>query len=197
MFSGIRFMEGPDIALAATKLSMFKFFTVDSNIFMGVAALIFIVKDIEFLCGKVKDINKGYYMLKLMATAAVSVTFFVVFAYLGPISKGGINSMLLNANLFFHLVIPVLSILTFTLFEGTNKLKLKDICCGLLPVIMYSAFYITNIIVHIENGVVSPLYDWYWFVQNGLWTAFIVAPLMIVITLFISLLLWRLNRVEK
>lgn len=197
MFTGIRFMEGPDVALAATKLSMFKFFTVDSNVFMGVVALIFICKDIEFLCGKSKDISRGFYILKLISTAAVGLTFFVVFAYLGPISKGGINSMLLNSNLFFHLVIPVLSILTFVLFEGTNKLNLKDIWYGLLPVIIYAVFYLTNIIIHIENGAVSPLYDWYWFVQGGLWTAFIVIPLMFAIALFINLLLWRLNRVEK
>lgn len=197
MFTGIKFMEGPDLVLTATKLSMLRFFTVDSNLFMGVVALIFIYKDIEFLCGKSKDITKDYYILKLMATGAVSLTFFVVFAYLGPISKGGINSMLLNSNLFFHLVIPVLSILTFILFEGTNKLNLKDIWCGLLPVIIYSVFYITNIVIHIENGAVSPIYDWYWFVQGGLWTAFIVAPLILAITLFINLLLWRLNRIEK
>ena len=197
MFTGYKFMEGPAILLESSKLGMFRFFTVDSNIFMGVISFIFIIKDIEFLKGKIKDIDKRYYILKLMSTVAVAITFFVVFTYLGPISKGGIMSMLLNSNLFFHLVIPVLSMLTFTLFEGTYKLELKDIYYGVVPTVLYSIYYLINVLVHIENGKVSPIYDWYWFVQGGLWNAFIVAPLMIVISCFISLILWRLNRVDK
>ena len=197
MFTGYKFMEGPAILLESSKLGMFRFFTVDSNIFMGVISFIFIIKDIEFLKGKIKDIDKRYYILKLMSTVAVAITFFVVFTYLGPISKGGIMSMLLNSNLFFHLVIPVLSMLTFTLFEGTSKLELKDIYYGVVPTVLYSIYYLINVLVHIENGKVSPIYDWYWFVQGGLWNAFIVAPLMIVISCFISLILWRLNRVDK
>ena len=197
MFTGYKFMEGPAILLELSKLGMFRFFTVDSNIFMGVISFIFIIKDIEFLKGKIKDIDKRYYILKLMSTVAVAITFFVVFTYLGPISKGGIMSMLLNSNLFFHLVIPVLSMLTFTLFEGTSKLELKDIYYGVVPTVLYSIYYLINVLVHIENGKVSPIYDWYWFVQGGLWNAFIVAPLMIVISCFISLILWRLNRVDK
>ena len=197
MFTGYKFMEGPEILLESSKLGMFRFFTVDSNIFMGVISFIFIIKDIEFLKGKIKDIDKRYYILKLMSTVAVAITFFVVFTYLGPISKGGIMSMLLNSNLFFHLVIPVLSMLTFTLFEGTSKLELKYIYYGVVPTVLYSIYYLINVLVHIENGKVSPIYDWYWFVQGGLWNAFIVAPLMIVISCFISLILWRLNRVDK
>ena len=197
MFTGFKFMEGPTMALESTKLGMFRFFTVDSNIFMGIASFVFIIIDIKYLTGKIKDIDKKYYILKLMATTGVAVTFFVVFAYLGPISPGGISSTLLNSNLFYHLVIPVLSILTFILFEGTNKLKLKDVWYGLVPVAIYSVYYLINVLVHIENGAVSVLYDWYWFIQGGLWLTFIVIPIMFMCTSFISLLLWRLNRIEK
>ena len=192
MFTGIKITHGAEPILETTKIGMFKFFTVDSNIFMGIIALIYAIKEITN-----KEITKTMYKLKLMATTAVSLTFIIVFTYLGPISKDGIISLLQNSNLFFHLVIPVLSIITFTLFEKTNKLKFKDTLYGIIPTIIYATLYLINIIIHMENGKVSPVYDWYWFVQNGVKTAIIVAPMIIIISYIISLILWKLNRKEK
>ena len=192
MFTGIKITHAAEPILETTKLGMFKFFTVDSNIFMGLTSLLFIIKEI-----KSEEITKTMFRLKLMSTTAVSLTFVIVFTYLGPISKDGIISLLQNSNLFFHLVIPVLSIITLILFERTNKLKFKDTLYGIIPTIIYATFYLINIIIHIENGKVSPVYDWYWFVQNGLKTAIIVAPMIILISYIISLILWKLNRKEK
>jgi len=192
MFTGIKITHGAEPILETTKLGMFKFFTVDSNIFMGIIALIYAIKEITS-----KEITKTMYKLKLMATTAVSLTFIIVFTYLGPIAKDGLISLLQNSNLFFHLVIPVLSIITFTLFERTNKLKFKDSIYGIIPTIIYATLYLINIIIHMENGKVSPVYDWYWFVQNGVKTAIIVAPMIILISYIISLILWKLNRKEN
>lgn len=198
MFTGFKFMQGNDIVvLEATKIGMLKFFTVESNLFMGIIALIFAVKEIQVLNGNKSDISTKLYMFKLMSTTAVGLTFTVVFAYLGPISKGGIPSMLMNSNLFFHLIIPILSMINFVAFERTDKLSFKYSFSGLIPCVLYAVFYITNILIHMENGVVSTKYDWYWFVQKGVWTAVIVVPLMLVITYGISVILWRLNRVKK
>ena len=49
-------------------------------------------------------------------------------------------------------------------------------------------------LIHIENGRVSPVYDWYYFVQGGIINAVIVLPLMLTISYLISLLLWKFNR---
>ena len=192
MFTGIKITHGAEPLLETSKIGMFKFFTVDSNIFMGLISLLFAIKEI-----KNEEITKNMYRLKLMSTTAVMLTFIVVFIYLGPISKDGIKSMLQNSNLFFHLIIPVLSIINLTLFEKTDKLKRKDTLYGIIPTVIYALFYLTNILIHVENGKVSPIYDWYWFVQGGLKTAIIVAPTIILITYIISLILWKLNRKEK
>ncbi len=45
MFSGLHFGDAP-VALAASKLSMLKYYTVDSNIIMGLVAL--------FLCAGIR-----------------------------------------------------------------------------------------------------------------------------------------------
>ena len=197
MFTGIKFSNGYEPVLETTKLGMFKFFTVDSNLFMGIISLIFVIFEILILKGKKIKISTELYILKLMSTTAVGLTFFVVFIYLGPISKGGILSMLRNSNLFLHLIIPVLSIITFVFFEKNNKLKFRDTFWGLVPTLLYAIFYLVNVIIHMQNWKVSPIYDWYWFVQNGVWTALIVAPIIIIITYGISLVLWKFNKLKE
>ena len=194
MFTGFKFMSGYETALESTKIGMLKFFTTESNIFMGIVSLIFVHKEIKILKGKDDEIALKWYILKLMATTSVGLTFFVVFAYLGPISKYGILSLLLNSNLFFHLIIPVISMVNFITFEKTRKIKFKHTFYSILPVVIYEIFYLINVLIHMENGKVSPIYDWYWFVQNGVWTAIVVAPMMLFITHIISLILWKLNK---
>ena len=193
MFTGFKFMESKDL-LQSSKLGMFKFFTVDSNIFMGIVALIFLIEEIKVLFHKKEDISYKLYILKLMATSAVALTFFTVFGYLGLIVDGGYFAMITNSNLFFHLIIPLLSMLNFILFESTDKLKFKYSLFGVVPTLIYTLFYTINVLVHIENGQVSPRYDWYWFVQGGLWQIVIVLPVMLAVSYLISALLLRFNR---
>ena len=129
-----------------------------------------------------------------MATVSVGVTFFTVFIYLGQIVEGGVFTLLKNSNLFFHLIIPVFSMINFCIFERTDKIKFKYTVFGTVPVIIYSIFYITNIVIHLENGKVLPIYDWYWFVQGGMWQLFIVPPFMILCTYIVSVGLWKINK---
>lgn len=189
MFTGIKITHGAEPLLETTKIGMFKFFTVDSNLFMGIIALLFTIKQI-----KNEEISKNLYKLKLMSTTAVTLTFIVVFTYLGPISKDGIKSMLQNSNLFFHLLIPVLSIINFTIFENTKKLTIKDTLYGLMPTAIYGSIYTINLIIHIENKTISPIYDWYWFAQNGITISIMTALILFIITYITSLILWKLNR---
>ena len=102
--------------------------------------------------------------------------------------------MIMNSNLFFHLIIPVLSMINFVLFERTNKIRFKSVIFGITPIVIYAIYYLINILLHIENGKVSPIYDWYWFIQGGLWQAAIVMPLILGISYIISIILWRINR---
>ena len=193
MFTGFKFMEGEHV-LESTKIGMFRFFTVDSNMFMGIIAIIFAIKESKLLKEEITEISVKMYILKLMATTGVVLTFLTVFGYLGPIAEGGTVSLIKNSNLFFHLVIPILSIFNFILFERTDKIKFRYSFLGAIPSLVYSIYYLINVLTHMKNGVVSPEYDWYWFVQGGLWQIGIVMPLMLGITCLISLILWRFNK---
>lgn len=193
MFFNIRFM-GPDkLVLTDNKIAMFRYFTVDSNILIGLAALILFGEERKYLKGVKRSISSKAYIFKFIATVGVTVTFLTVFLYLGPSSDGGLYSMLLNSNLFYHLIIPVLAIISFAFFEKSSKIKKSYVKYGMVPVLLYSMFYMTNVVTHIENSHVSTDYDWYWFVQNGLWKTFIVVPAMFLLTYIVSYILWDVN----
>lgn len=196
-FTGITFSKGADSLMESSNLEVFKFFTVDSNLMMGIIALVFMIEEYKLLKGKIDSISANLYKAKFMSTVAVALTFTVVFIYLGPTSSGGIPSMLMNSNLFFHLIIPVLSMNSFMFIEKSNILSIKDTFLGLIPMLLYSVFYAINIFIHMENGFVSPIYDFYWFVQNGIWTIFIVAPLIMLLTYILSVIIWKFNKVNN
>ncbi len=197
VFTGYKFTFIPEPALKAMKLGALRFFTVQCNLLMGITALIMAHKERKVANGSNKDIAIGFYILKLVATVSVSLTFLVVFMYLARIVDGGLISLLQNSNIFFHLIVPLLSIITFLFFEKTDKIKFNYNICSLIPVLLYGIYYVINIIVHLDNGVVSPKYDWYCFMQTGINNAYLAATIIVVMTFVISVLLWITNRKRK
>lgn len=109
-------------------------------------------------------------------------------------SKGGHIPLLRNSNLFFHLIIPVISILNYVIFEKTNIIKFKYIFYGLLPTFLYEIYYTVNIFANMKNGAVPLRSDWYSFAQNGILRTILVAPMMLGITFCLSLVIWKLNK---
>ena len=49
MFTGFKFMYGYEPLLETTKIGMLKFFTVQSNLFMGIVSLLFAIKEVKLL----------------------------------------------------------------------------------------------------------------------------------------------------
>ena len=192
--SGYKFMYGYEPYPELIGVPIFSYYTVQSNVFMGIVSFIFANREYQIFRGRKKEIPLVHYIFKMVATVAVSLTFFVVFAIFGFMSKGGHVPLLRNSYLFFHLIIPVMSILNYVIFEKTNIIKFKYIFYGLLPTFLYEIYYTTNILVNMKNGTVSLRNDWYSFAQNGLLKAILVAPMMLSITFCLSLVIWKLNK---
>ena len=191
---GFKFMYGYEPAKEISGVPIFSYFTVQSNIFMGIISFIFANREYQVLRGRKKEISLVYYILKMVSTVSVSLTFFIVFAFFGFISKGGHIPLLRNSNLFFHLIIPVVSLVNYIIFEKTNIIKFKHIIYGLIPTFLYEIYYKINILINMKNGNVPLVNDWYSFAQNGILIPIIVAPMMLGITYLISLFIWKLNK---
>lgn len=194
---GFKFMYGYEPYPELIGVPIYSYYTVQSNVFMGIVSFVFANREYQILRGRKKEIPLTYYIFKMVATVAVSLTFFVVFAIFGFMSRGGHTHLLRNSYLFFHLIIPVLSILNYVIFEKTNIVKFKYIFYGLLPTFLYEIYYTINLLMNMKNGAVSLRNDWYSFAQNGILNTILVVPMMLGITFCLSFVIWKLNKTRK
>lgn len=192
IFTDFKFMNVPDV-IDAPGIESLKFFTVQSNILVGIVALIIFIYLILLNSGKIKSIPKVLYILKFIACVAVGLTFLTVLFYLAPFNPSGFFILFANTNLLYHFIIPVLSLVSFIFFEKVD-MNFKCTFLAVLPMILYGIFYIINLIVHMENGAVSMDYDWYGFAQNGV-IGIIISPIvMLAFTYLIAYLTWFCNK---
>ena len=157
MMTGFSFSGGP-VMFSAERIAAFRYFTVDSNVLMAVMALtgaVFALRRPE------AERPRWLVVLTYVATVAVSVTMCTVVFFLAPVMKRGFVRLFSDCNLFFHLIVPALSILTLVCFGGSKELKFKHTFLGLLPTAIYAVFYAVHVFGHLEQGAVSPAYDWY------------------------------------
>ena len=195
MYTGFEFM-GHSEALTADSINMLQFYTVQSNLLIGIISGVMMVYQWLLYKGKIGHISGALFLLKLMFTVGVTITFLVTVCYLAPATGEKWPSLFLNSNFFFHLVIPILSILNFIVFEKTNSIKfyLTPLC--IIPTLLYGIYYLINAFVHIVNGVIDPTYDWYGFAQNGVGIGLLVFGVMLLFAYFITWSLWKLNRLK-
>ena len=182
--------------LSGGKLRALRYFTVDSNILMGLFSLWAAVDQGMVLKGKRREVSTVSYILKLTGTVGVTLTMFVTIFFLGPTigRRSGFFSLFAKSNFFLHLVNPVLSIVTFLCFEKTSKIAFKHTFTAVIPLVIYAVYYVREVLTHMTDGVIQKGYDWYGFFAFGLRTANIILPLLLLITWLISFALWKLNR---
>ena len=153
--------------------SNLRYFTVLSNLFQGVVSLAY------FFGRKVSR-------LKYAATTAIAFTFIVVLCFLGP--TRGYDSVYSGANFFSHLVVPVLAIADFLIFDREGTFTLRDSFIAMIPMLAYSLFYMGNILI---NGLEGN--DWYGFARKGIPAAAAVLAVLTAVNWIIALVL-RLPR---
>lgn len=189
MFTGIKFMPGGSL-LEVSKIEMFKFYTVDSNILIGIISLIFIIYENKLLKKEIREIPKLIYILKLVGTSAISLTFLTTAIFLAP--QYGFYAMYNNNNLFFHLIVPLLSIITFIFFEKYDY-KCNHALLGIIPMFVYSIYYTVNVLTHLNSDGLTFKYDFYGFLQGNINNIFVVVPSIYLISFLISFSLIFLN----
>ncbi len=174
-----------EVTLAAIGLYSLKYFTVLSNLLLGAASLVYAVCLVRFLRHDA-SIPSWAHKLKFAATVAVGVTFMTVMLFLGPTM--GYAMMFVGANLWFHLVLPVLAIVEFVFFDIWRSLSFKQSLLGVLPTLLYGIAYCANILL---NGVGEwpATNDWYGFTMWGVEFMPVVFFVMLVATWIIAIAL--------
>ena len=181
--------NGEDGTLTAARWVAFKYFTVQSNIFMAVTSAI----SLYFLFKK-KDHPTWLSILKLVSTTSVGLTFTTVMIYLAPLM--GIWLVFQGANLYMHLITPVLAMILYALFEPKNQFCFKHVFFGLIPVVIYGLMYLTLVAVFNDYGNIEG-YDWYAFGTYGLGVGIAVLFGLFIINFGISVGMYFLYQKTK
>ena len=136
-------------------------------------------------------IPKRIYILKFIATSAITLTFVTTLFFLAP--QYGLYAMYNNNNLFFHLIVPLLALISYIFFEKHEN-EYKYAYLGIIPMFIYSIYYTLMILINLNNGGLTFKYDFYGFLQGNINNIYIVLPVIYLISYLISILLIKLNK---
>ena len=145
-------------ALQSSGIENFKFYTVLTNVFCGLVALICLV----LLIAK-KNTDKMA-AFKLAAVCGVAITFAVVAFMFGPLY--GYPQFYKRGNLFFHLLEPLVAIVEFILIRR-KKIPFKYTVIAAVPTLLYGIGYMTNILINGIGGPWPDTNDFYAFLSWG------------------------------
>ena len=146
--------------------SVFFFFTVQSNIFIIVMSLLFLVNDVMLLVNKKSFVNQTLLLIKYVATVAITITFIVFFTLLAPLM--GVDYLLSFNNFSLHAIVPILAIVDFILFDTDINLTYKNSLLATIAPISYVVFVYIGAIFKLRYG--ENLYYPYFFLdfeKNG------------------------------
>ncbi|MBR1457212.1 MAG: hypothetical protein IJ594_08670, partial [Oscillospiraceae bacterium] len=123
--------------------------------------------------------------------AAAGLTFLVIAAFLGPLY--GHRHMYSGSNFWYHLVLPLVSMLEFCLLDTRPALTLRDTLWAGLPALLYGAGYTVNLLVN-GIGVWPDTNDFYGFVNWGWGVGFCIFGGIVLASWLLALLLRAGNR---
>lgn len=132
-------------------IETFYMFTVNSNIFMGIAMFLTLPYTIDGLRNSYYRLPDWLVRLLFVATTALSLTFLVSLFILAP-AKGFVL-IFTGSRFFLHGVCPILAILTFCFVLKDLRLRFGATFLCLIPVFIYACiYYMLVAVVGEENG---------------------------------------------
>jgi hypothetical protein len=145
---------GTSLTVKTQGISLFQFYTEDSNIFALFACAVCAAYTARNLKSGVSALPRWVKTMKYMATCCLSVTFVVVICILAPMAGvGGFRIMLLSGSmLYHHLICPVAALISFVFFETDPQLTRKYTYFALIPTGTYAAVAIILNIARVMKG---------------------------------------------
>lgn len=183
----LSFFMGNKDAFIRSGPQSFRFFTTDSNVFSMIGAMIMIPFELRVLTGRAEVLPRFAVVVKYVTTASVTLTFFTVMFFLGPVF--GYHIFLDHTGIFTHLVSPMLAFYCFTLLETDGEISFKNVLWALVPVLIYGSVYLTQVVF--IGKAQGGWEDFYYFNLGGYW--YMSATTMFIASVLISLLIRALH----
>lgn len=199
-------------SLVQSGLGSLRYFTMLSNIFVGIVAAAWLVstnkgsisksssdssdssnKDSGDASINTGNASPGIERLKYIAAASVGLTFATVMFFLGPIY--GYGEMFKGYNLPLHLIIPMAAILEIIFLSDVTYTR-RDNLLAVIPPLLYGLGYLANILI---NGIGQwpDTNDWYFFFYWGYPVGALIYVALLTATWLIGLLMRKLQRTKE
>jgi len=161
VFTGIliRLFHTPNEGLGVEGPAIFRMFTIESNLLVGLCAVLCLPYQIDGYRTRNFHMPRWIMYTFYVGVTAVAMTFFIVIAVLSPFA--GYRVMLLtSSNMLLHLFTPVLAITAFLFVVTDHNIKRFGIPVALLPIALYGAVYMVMVfVIGEENGGWSDVYQ--------------------------------------
>ena len=172
------------------------YYTQDSNLFLGISALICAVYLIRCIKNPTCPMPAWVQRLKYFSVCCVAVTLFVVLFILAPMasSLGGLRWILFTDSMLYqHLLSPVIAIIGFCLFEKKPQMPFRVTLYALVPTFLYAAaLYPLNI-----AGIVDGPYPFLQVRNMSIGMSVMWFFVILGLAYVLALLVWFLNRKIK
>lgn len=177
--------------LVETGIDSYKFFTTDSNILAAVSALVLIPYEIQILCGKREKLPHFAVAFKYVGMVSVMLTFLTVITLLLPLY--GAEFLLLGTSFYMHLFGPLAALFTFLFLETDSKIKLSETFLALIPVLIYGAIYLTEVVFISEKS--GGWSDFYTFNRGGYW--YVTVLVIFVVTYAVAVITRLVHNIRE
>ncbi|MBR6217621.1 MAG: hypothetical protein IKQ63_03775 [Eubacterium sp.] len=169
--------------LTTSGLRNLKYFTVLSNEFCGIVALIWLIFRLNH--------KKLPVLLKFMAAAAVGLTFIIVAAFLAPMYPE--LNLYQGGNFWFHLIIPLTAMAEFITTRIEEPIPFRYTIISAILSLIYGFGYLVNILI---NGIGErpDTNDWYGFLNWGYPIGFVLFAFNVLMNWLMACLIRFLNK---
>ncbi len=171
-----------DAGLMSSGFANLKYFTVLSNLFCGIVAVIYLIFRLRS-----KELS---ILPKLMAASATGLTFLIIAAFLQPLYPD--LNLYERGNLYFHLIVPLLSMAEFFIIKTREKIPFKYTLYSAALALAYGTYYLVNILI---NGIGEwpDTNDWYGFLNWGFPIGIAIFAFVVLMDFGIACLLRSMN----
>ena len=186
---------------------VFMYFTIQSNITIALISAVFLCSNVSELFGGKGFINDTLLMIKYVFTVAITITFIVFFTVLAPLVSP--DYLFSFDNISVHLIVPVLALCDFFIFDSEIKLNAKNCLLGLAMPLWYLFFFLAGIplgFCYDSSGSKAPYFfldyennGWLRITENSLGVVYCVIIMMLFIAAlsFVFLGLMKLRNIPK
>lgn len=137
-------------------LILFTYFTILSNLFILITTINFLVATIKKFLGYPISHQRLFFRIRCFSLIAICITGVVFNLLLVP--AGGLDLLHSFQSVCFHIIVPVLSIIDFIIFNTTFKIRVSDIMLSIIYPLVYFGYVmiLSYSGVRWSNGAYAP-----------------------------------------